>query len=305
MFSFKSTSFASLLSLFCVALCPAAQAKSLAFSFDDGLNPALNAQAVAINQAILSTLGSNHLHAIIFPAITKIGDYDGLKLVAAWGQQGHLVGNHTYSHQSLNASSVSLQRFMADTAKAEILLNTLPGWTPRLRFPYLKEGDSVQKRDGMRQWLKQHHYQSGAVSIDASDWFYNLKYLQLLKQQDTGKLEQLKQLYIRHLLDRAAYYDQLALQTLGRSPDHILLLHTSAINAAFLPDVILAFKQQGWQLVDAKTAFNDPVYRLQPAVLPAGESILWSLAKQQGITNLRYPAEDSVYEEPLLKQAGL
>lgn len=305
MFSFKSACLTSLLSLFCVALCPAAQAKSLAFSFDDGLNPGLNPQAIAINQAILATLSSNQLHAIIFPAITKIGDYAGLNLVAEWGQQGHLIGNHTYSHQSLNASSVSLQQFIADTEKAETILKPLPGWTPRLRFPYLKEGDSAQKRNGMRQWLKQHKYLSGAVSIDASDWFYNLKYLQLLKQQDMARIPQLKQLYIRHLLDRAAYYDQLAMQTLGRSPDHILLLHTSAINAAFLPDVIQAFKQQGWQLLDAKTAFNDPVYRLQPAVLPAGESILWSLAKQQGVENLRYPAEDSVYEEPLLKQAGL
>lgn len=85
----------------------------------------------------------------------------------------------------------------------------------------------------------------------------------------------------------------------------MLLLHTNAINAAFLPDVIQAFKQQGWQLIDAKTAFNDPLYSMQNNTLPAGESILWALAKQQGVENLRYPAEDSVYEEPLLKQAGL
>lgn len=305
MFCVKQLLLISSLSLFCTAGWAETGVKSLAFSFDDGVNPGLNAQAVAINQALLNTLSSNHLHAILFPAITKIGDYDGLKLVAVWGQQGHLIGNHTYSHHSLNASLVSLQQFIADTEKAQIMLKALPGWTPRLRFPYLKEGDSVQKRDGMRHWLAQQHYQSGAVSIDASDWFYNLKYLQLLKQPDTGKVEQLKQLYIRHLLDRAAYYDQLALQTLGRSPQHVLLLHTNAINAAFLADVIQAFKQQGWQLIDANTAFNDPLYRVQSHTLPAGESMLWALAKEKGIENLRYPAEDSVYEEPVLKQAGL
>lgn len=305
MFSFKRCYFTSLISLLCVALCPSAQAKSLAFSFDDGLNPALNPQAATINQTILNTLGSNQLHAIIFPAISKIGDYAGLKLVAEWGKQGHLIGNHTCSHQNLNAPQITVTQFIVDIEKAEAILKPLPGWTPRLRFPYLKEGDSVQKRDGVRHWLRQHHYQSGAVSIDASDWFYNQKYLKLMKQQDTDRIQQLKQLYIRHLLDRAAYYDQLALQTLQRSPQHVLLLHTNAINAAFLPDVINAFKQQQWQLIDAKTAFNDPIYRMQSNTLPAGESILWALAKQQGIEDLRYPAEDSVYEEPLLKQAGL
>ncbi len=305
MFSLKRCYFTSLISLLYVALCPSAQARSLAFSFDDGVNPALNTQAIAINQAILSTLQASQLHAILFPAISKTGDYAGLKLVADWGKQGHLIGNHTYSHHSLNAASVSLEQFIEDTRKAETLLKPLPGWTARLRFPYLKEGDTTQKRDGMRQWLQQQHYQSGAVSIDASDWFYNLKYLQLLKQQDSDKLQQLKQLYIQHLLDRAEYYDQLALKTLRRSPQHVLLLHTNAINAAFLPDVINAFKQQHWQLIDAKTAFNDPLYHMQSDTLPAGESILWALAKQQGIEDLRYPAEDSVYEEPLLKQAGL
>lgn len=305
MFSFKRCYFTSLISLLCVALCPSAQAKSLAFSFDDGLNPALNPQAATINQTILNTLRSNQLHAIIFPAISKIGDYAGLKLVAEWGKQGHLIGNHTYSHQNLNAPQITLTQFIVDIEKAEAILKPLPGWTLRLRFPYLKEGDSVQKRDGVQHWLRQHHYQSGAVSIDASDWFYNQKYLKLLKQQDTGRTQQLKQLYIRHLLDRAEYYDQLALKTLGRSPQHVLLLHTNAINAAFLPDVINAFKQQQWQLIDAKTAFNDPLYRMQSNTLPAGESILWALAKEKGIENLRYPAEDSVYEEPLLKQAGL
>ncbi len=36
----------------------------------------------------------------------------------------------------------------------------------------------------------------------------------------------------------------------------------------------------------------------EPDTLPAGESIVWAKAKERGIQNLRYPGEDSVYEEP-------
>ena len=298
--------FKQLLIIIGLSLCSfTALAKSLAFSFDDGVNPQLDPQANVINSSILNTLQANQLKSIIFPAIVKIGDADGLQLVAQWGKQGHLIGNHTYSHHSLNAATVSLNQFIEDTQRAELMLKPLTGWTTRLRFPYLKEGDSVEKRDGLRHWLAAQHYQSGAVSIDASDWYYNQKYLALLKDNETEKIQRLKQAYIAHLLDRASYYDQLALQTIQRSPKHMLLLHTNAINAAFLQDVIDAFKQQQWQLIDAKTAFNDPLYQLQANTLPAGESILWALARQRGIQGLRYPAEDSVYEEPLLRQLSL
>jgi DNA (cytosine-5)-methyltransferase 1 len=36
-----------------------------------------------------------------------------------------------------------------------------------------------------------------------------------------------------------------------------------------------------------------------------GESILWALAKAAGETGLRYPAEDSIYEEPKLREKNL
>lgn len=282
-----------------------ALAKSLAFSFDDGVNPRLNPQANLINSSILNTLQTNGLKSIIFPAIVKIGDADGLQLVMQWGKQGHLIGNHSYSHYSLNAATTDLSQFIEDTQRAELILKPLTGWTARLRFPYLKEGDSVEKRDGLRHWLAAQHYQSGAVSIDASDWYYNQKYLALLKDNETEKIQRLKQAYIAHLLDRASYYDQLALQTIQRSPRHMLLLHTNAINAAFLQDAIDAFKQQHWQVIDANTAFRDSLYQMQANTLPAGESILWALARQRGIQGLRYPAEDSVYEEPQLRQMDL
>lgn len=44
---------------------------------------------------------------------------------------------------------------------------------------------------------------------------------------------------------------------------------------------------------------------MQPDILPAGESIVWALAKEKGIQGLRYPGEDSVYEEPVLRALGL
>jgi len=143
------------------------------------------------------------------------------------------------------------------------------------------------------------------VSIDTSDGYYNQRYLALLAAGRSEPVKRLKRAYVRHLLDRAAYYDNLARQVLSRSPAHVLRLHTNALNAAALPEVIEAFRNRGWHFVAARTAFEDPLYTMQPMTLPAGESIVWALAKERGVGGLRYPAEDAAYERPLLQRQGL
>lgn len=188
---------------------------------------------------------------------------------------------------------------------ADTVLKTLPNYTRIYRYPFLKEGNNTEKRDTVYQWLAQNHYNIGGVSIDASDCFYNQKYINYAKQQDLDKLQQLKQAYIAHLLNRAEYYDQLAQLSLKRSPQHVLLLHVNAINAAFLKDVITAFQLHGWTFISAERALKDPLYALHSQNIPAGESVIWSIAKTQGITQLRYPAEDAPYEIDNLKQHGL
>ncbi|AFK63541.1 polysaccharide deacetylase [Advenella kashmirensis WT001] len=282
-----------------------AQAKQISVSFDDGLNPDTNPEAVTINQALLSQLGENNIQAIIYPSLIKLGGSAGLQLVAQWGMQGHAIGNHSERHLNLNKEQVSVADYIAGIAGAERQLQTLPGWTARYRFPFLKEGDTRQKRDAVRQWLNDRGYRSAAVSIDASDWFYNIRYLAYEKAGKTDSLARLKKAYIRHLLDRADYYDDLGKKTLGYSPKHVILLHTNKINAQSLSDIIAAFKAHGWEWIDPETAYADPLYRQQPDVIPAGESIIWSIAKNNGNTTLRYPAEDAPYEFENLRRFGL
>ncbi len=65
------------------------------------------------------------------------------------------------------------------------------------------------------------------------------------------------------------------------------------------------FKERCWRIVTPSEAFADPMYASRPATIPAGESIVWALAKQAGRTGLRYPAEDGPYEEPILTRKGL
>lgn len=284
---------------------PLGFAKQITLSFDDGVNPATTSDAKEVNQAILTQLKTKKVKAIVYPALIKTGTDSGLELIAQWGLNGHKIGNHSEKHLNLHKDDVSLTDYINSMENADSVFSKLSGWTPRYRFPYLKEGNTVEKRDGVRNWLKEHNYQSGAVSIDASDWYYNLLYKKYSEAKDTVSLNKLRKAYIAHLLDRAKYYDQLAIKTIGRSPNHVILLHVNHINAAYTGDIIDAFKNKGWIFIDSDTAYTDPMYQEKIDVLPAGESIIWSLAKKKGIEGLRYPAEDAPYEKDNLAAYGL
>jgi peptidoglycan/xylan/chitin deacetylase (PgdA/CDA1 family) len=280
-------------------------AQNIALSFDDGLDPREQPQAAAWNQAILDALAAGSVKSILFAAGERVDSASGMALVRAWGLAGHAVANHTYSHRDFNAGGTTLGWYIGDVERNERLLSGTPGWTPRLRFPYLKEGDTEPKRDGMRAWLGAHRYESGAVSIDTSDWYYDNRYATWRSSHAGADPAPFREAYLRHLWDRATYYDGLSRTLLGRSAKYVILLHTRRINAEFLPDIIAMFRSKGWVIVSPAEAFGDPLYAMKPAILPAGESILWALAKQAGLGHLRYPAEDDVYEEPILDRLGL
>ncbi len=281
-----------------------ALAQSISFTFDDGLDPRTEPNAATWNARILGALDEGRVKSMIFPAGKNVDSSDGMALVRRWGEAGHAVGNHTYSHGNFGSPRLGLEAFTADVLRADRLLNKMPGWTSRLRFPYLKEGDTAEKRDGMRQWMSDHRYRPGPVSIDTSDWYYNQRFLEWQSAHPAQDPARIRQAYLAHLWDRAQYYDGLGKAVLGRRPAHVMLLHTNAINAEFLPGILAMFLNKGWRIVSPTEAFDDPLYAMTTTNLPAGESILWALAKQSGVSGLRYPAEDDVYEKPTLDALG-
>ena len=280
-------------------------AQTISFTFDDGLDPRQAKDAAALNAQILDALRTHAVTSTLFPAGGRVDSPEGLALVAAWSAAGHRIGNHTYSHRSLGAKAVSVQDFTADVLRADRLLSHLPTWTKRLRFPYLKEGETASKRDEMRQWMRQNAYTHGYVSIDGSDWYYSQRFVAWRQANPAADVTIFRDAYLEHLWDRAQYYDRLAIDVLGRSPAHVMLLHTNAINAAFLRDAIAMFRERGWKIVAPDAAFADAIYTSLPDTAPAGESIVWALAKHAGRSGLRYPAEDGAYEEPRLRKKGL
>jgi peptidoglycan/xylan/chitin deacetylase (PgdA/CDA1 family) len=257
-----------------------ANGQSIALTFDDGPNMAdmIGLSPADRNAAILRQLADAHLKSILFVTRTDT-DPKRNELIREWGAEGHQIGNHTATHP--NFDEVSRADYEQDLLTCDKAIRDMPGFTPRFRFPYLHEGNTIEKRDGFRAFLDSNHYKTGPVSVDASDWYYSQRLTARLKNNPKADRRPYRDAYLRHLYDRAQYYDGLSQAVLGRSVAHVLLLHHNLINALFLADVIQMFHDKGWTLIGSETAFRDPVYTIRPDTLPAGQSVLWALAKQK------------------------
>jgi hypothetical protein len=259
------------------------------------------------NRRILDALETRKLKIALFVCGMRVDQPEGKRLLGAWDDAGHLLCNHSYSHQNLNAQRTSYEMFAADFLRDEPILAPYRHRTRLFRYPGLKEGDTLEKRDGFRALLKQHGCRVGHVTIDASDWYVDDRMCRRLQENSHAALEPYRDYLIAHLLDRAAFYRELAVDVLGREIPHTLLVHYRTMNALFLPDVMTAFEKNGWQWIDAKHAFEDPVFLREPKTLPAGESLVWALAAESGRfqDRLRYPGEDDGYEKPRMDALGL
>jgi len=259
------------------------------------------------NQSILDTFNKHSIKAAAFVIGRNVEAQEGKDIVASWDKAGHLIGNHTYSHRDFNAPEADVKTYSEDVLRAEALLKDYPRFRKFLRFPMLKEGDTAEKRDGMRSFMAQNGYRNGHVTIDNSDWAIDQRLTARLKKDPNANLKPYRDFYLEHIWARAEYYDSLANRVAGRPVKHTILVHFNLLNGLFLNDVITMLKGKGWEPIDAEEAYGDSVFMAQPKVVPAGESIIWSLAKEKGTIakTLRYPAEDGEYENKRMNKLGL
>ncbi len=259
------------------------------------------------NDKILEAFSKYNIQSALFVCGKRIDNPEGKILLETWNKSGHLIANHSYSHHYYNSKNISFETYLEDFLKVEPLISKYKNFTRLYRFPYLKEGDSTEKRDQMRLALEKNNYRQGHVTIDASDWYIDSRLRERLKIDPKTDLKPYKDFYLKHMWNRSIFYSNLAKKVYRREIKHTILIHHNLLNALFLKDLIQMFKNNGWKIISAKEAFNDSIYQLQPNIIPAGESIVWASAKETGKFEniLRYPAEDGKYEKTEMDELGL
>jgi len=287
----------------------AAFSQSLAFTFDDGPKlketPLMSPQAR--NTALLAALEKHHVKAALFVTLGNGADRpEGLALAKAWGEAGHAIGNHTVTHPDLNAKTITLKQYQDEVQACDAVIRTLPGYRPWFRFTFLREGDTPEKRDGMKSFLKTKGMRNAYVSLDTSDWRLDSALAAALNDHPAADITPFRTTYLAHLRQRAEAYRDLSRRLFGRDIPQVLLLHHNLINALFLDDAIQLFKSMGWTIIDPGTAFQDFVYTLEPQRPAPGQSLLISAARSLGYRpeNWERLLDDGDQEIAELKRKG-
>lgn len=298
-------SFAVLAAFACVS-----HAQSVAFTFDDG--PRLDAtpllSPVERNQALLDALARHNAKAALFVTVANGANRpEGVALAKAWGDHGHAIGNHTVTHLDLNSAAVTLAQYQRELADCDAVIRDLPGYRKWFRFTFLREGNTPEKRDGMRAFLREQGYRNAYVSLDTSDWRLDGLLVRVLSKDAKTDVTPIKRAYLDHIWQRAVAYRELSQKLQGRDITQVILLHHNLINALWLDDVITMFKARGWTITTPDIAFNDPAYQLQPDRAAAGQSLLLSMARSLGLG--RFDGwdrlhDDGDYEIDALKKLG-
>jgi len=175
-------------------------------------------------------------------------------------QRGHLVGNHTYSHPSLN--DVPVEEY-----QEEILRNdrALARWMkgPRyFRYTFLQTGVTRSARDGVSRFLATQGYRAVPVTIDTDDWDFNVEYTRAVKRGAAEDAAAIARRYMEKVARNATVGRAEARQKLGRDIAHVLLLHMNLLNADALDRLLSLLVADGFSFASAEETLADPVYAL-------------------------------------------
>lgn len=212
-----------------------------------------------------------------------------------WRKSGNLLASHTWSHINLNQHTA--QEFAADVAKNEPLLSQqMAGadwhW---LRYPYLAEGDTPEKRSEARSGLALNHYRIAAVTMSFGDYLWNEPYARCVAKHNGNAIASLERSYLAAAQEEAQYELYLSKTLYGRSIPFVLLIHIGAFDARMLPRLLASYRDMGFTFVSLETAEKDPFYRSDAKLLDqAGPANLSAAAGDMAVPPAPRLPEDSL-----------
>jgi peptidoglycan/xylan/chitin deacetylase (PgdA/CDA1 family) len=254
------------------AFCATSAAQKLAITFDDlplnGLLPP-RVTRVETTQNVLAILKKRHVPPVYgFINAKKLeASEDGAEALKVWAA-AEPFGNHTYSHMDLEQNPS--EAFEREIDENEPVLELLSGeakdswhW---FRYPYLHEGDTVEKRRAVRAYLKARGYRIAQVTLDWEDYLWNTAYARCIAKNDQKSIDRLRSSYLSTASEFLDLGREQAKLIYGREISYVLLMHLGAYSSTILPDALDLLKKKGFKLVTLEEAESDAAYDSDPDV---------------------------------------
>jgi ATP-dependent Clp protease ATP-binding subunit ClpA/peptidoglycan/xylan/chitin deacetylase (PgdA/CDA1 family) len=148
----------------------ASHSNQVALSFDDAPMRKMEIYSgKARTERLLSVLQKYKIQTVFFSVTSNFDTDDGLERMKLYDEAGHFIANHTHTHP--NFDETPTDDFIDNFNKAHKQLTQFKNFKAWFRFPMLRHGNTLQKRDAMRAYLHKNKYKEGYVTLDIQDWF--------------------------------------------------------------------------------------------------------------------------------------
>lgn len=289
------------------------QNRSIAVTIDD--LPVVSTRRDIANRQEITRKLLKHIKRANVPAIGFVNenklytdgrrDESQIDLLRMWLDAGLELGNHTYSHRSLNV--IALDDYLADIRKGETLTKGLMIERGRqLRFfrhPYLQTGRSPKVKAEVNIFLRDNGYSIAPVTIDNADYIFSRAYDLAFDNKDDKLLKQVGAVYVPYIERKLGYWERQSVKLFGREISQTLLLHANFINSDYFDDLAKMMKKRGYRFVSLDDALKDTAYRLPDTFTgPGGISWLHRWALDKGRAQI--VADEPRVPEFVLKASG-
>jgi peptidoglycan-N-acetylglucosamine deacetylase len=246
--------------------------RQVAITIDDlpaGMADRLPAsQITELTAKLLGTLRDQKIPVVGFvneKKLYKPGEVDErIKALQMWLDYGFELGNHTFSHASLN--QVGLKAWEDDVIQGESVTKLLlASRKMRLRYfrhPYLDTGRDLLTRRQAEAFLVERGYRIAPITLDGWDWMFAGIYEDAKKRSDTALQQQIVKDYLAYHDAVFAYTEQLSAKVVGYEPKQILLLHASNLEADHIGELLDVLRKRGYRFITLEDALGDAAYSL-------------------------------------------
>ncbi|MCY7376549.1 MAG: polysaccharide deacetylase family protein, partial [Pyrinomonadaceae bacterium] len=191
-------------------------------------------------------------------------DETQVDLLRQWLAAGLELGNHTFSHLSMN--KISRKKYEAEILRGEIVtkeLLTAKNQPIRyFRHPYLITGRKLSTKRKLAEFLKRRDYTIAPVTFDTDDYLFARASDVAATRGDDETKRRVGAAYVPYMESKADYWERQSVKLFGREIKQILLIHANSINAEHLGDLIQMLKNRGYQFITLDEALRDEAYQL-------------------------------------------
>jgi hypothetical protein len=235
-------------------------ARELVIAFDHTLQASTSLDAMARSQMLVRNLATAGVPQAMFLIKTKGIDQKDKARLALYSDKGHLLVNAGHGHSLVTKSDLYV--YEIGILKANRILQGYKGYKKHVHFSYLHEFGDANLQRGLAEFLQERGYRpafTGVNPMRGVDQYLNQLYQKKINSNRQVNMAALESAYVDFITRSLTQQDAKAFNLLGYSPRQVLVLQENDLAAYFIVALIDRLLEQGWTIIAAERALDDPI----------------------------------------------